>query len=217
MFDIKTFKDYFEFFECLDYENNGNFKKYKKEYFENKYVSKLSEYSNSIKKEVYIERYLDCYVINVNILENNIKIEYIVNIENCDIKNKLSIMNNTEYDNCYNAFKSFNNMFRIFLEYCNRDIDKILNERLKTLEVKLLEDKYKLKNINYNKTKDCILLNMDSFSLIIYNIRNNIFMNVPILYEIIKDSDNVNNYDIDSVLKIINIVRINLLFQFNLN
>jgi len=37
-------------------------------------------------------------------------------------------------------------MFRIFLEYCNRDIDKILNERLKTLEVKLLEDKY---NISY--------------------------------------------------------------------
>lgn len=53
MFDIKTFKNYFEFFEHLDYED-GNFKKHKKEYFENKYVKELSEYSNSIEKELYI-------------------------------------------------------------------------------------------------------------------------------------------------------------------
>ena len=216
MFDIRTFKNYFEFFEHLDYED-GNFKKHKKEYFENKYVNELSEYSNSIEKEVYIERYFDCYIVNVTILENNIKIEYTINIENCDIKNKLSIMDNTEYDNCYNAFKSFDNMFKIFLKDCNRDIYKVLDERIKTLEVRLLEDKYKLKNIKYNSTKDCIFICIDCFSLIIYNIKNNILMNVPILYEIIKKSGNVNNYDIDNVLKIINIIRINLLFQFNLN
>lgn len=150
-------------------------------------------------------------------MKDNIKIEYTINIENCDIKNKLSITDNTEYDNCYNAFKSFDNMFKIFLKDCNRDIYKVLDERIDMLEVRLLEDKYSLKTIKYNNIKDCILLNMDSFSLIIYNIKNNIHMNVPILYEIIKKSGNVNNYDIDNVLKIINIIRINLLFQFNLN
>lgn len=216
MFDIRTFKNYFDFFEHLDYEDE-NFKKHKKEYFENNYVNELSEYSNSIEKEVYIERYFDCYIVNVNILKDNIKIEYTINIENCDIKNKLSIRDNIEYDNCYNAFKSFDNMFKIFLKDCNRDIYKVLDERIDMLEVRLLEDKYSLKTIEYNNIKDCILLNMDSFSLIIYNIKNNIHMNVPILYEIIKKSGNVNNYDIDSVSKIINIVRVNLLFQFNLN
>ena len=135
MFDIRTFKNYFDFFEHLDYEDES-FKKHKKEYFENKYVNELSEYSNSIEKEVYIERYFDCYIVNVNILKDNIKIEYTINIENCDIKNKLSITDNTEYDNCYNAFKSFDNMFKIFLKDCNRDIYKVLDERIDMLEEK---------------------------------------------------------------------------------
>ena len=204
------------FFEHLDYEDES-FKKHKKEYFENKYVNELSGYSNSIEKEVYIERYFDYYIVNVNILKDNIKIEYTINIKNCDIKNKLSIMDNIEYDNCYNAFKSFDNMFKIFLKYCDRDINEVLKERINMLEVYLLEDKYKFKNIYYDDVKDCILLNMDNFSLIIYNIKNNILMNVPILYEIIKKKGNVNNYDIDNVSKIINIIRINLLYQFNLN
>lgn len=150
-------------------------------------------------------------------MKDNIKIEYTVNIEKCDIKNKLSIMDNTEYDNCYNAFKSFDNMFKIFLKYCNRDINEVLKERINTLEVRLLEDKYKFKNIYYDDVKDCILLNMDSFSLIIYNIRNNILINVPITYEVVKNYSKVNNYDIDNILKIILIIRVNLLFQFNLN
>lgn len=216
MFDIKTFKNYFNFFEHLDYEDE-NFKKYKKEYFENKYVKELSEYSNSIEKELYVDRYLNCYIVNINILKDNIKIEYTINIENCDIKNKLSIMNNTEYDNCYNAFKSFDSMFKIFLNFCNRDISEVLKERINILEVKLLEDKYKFKNIYYDIEKDCILLNMDDFSLIIYNIKNNILINLSITYEIVKKYSKVNNYDIDNILNIINIIRINLLFQFNLN
>lgn len=173
MFDIINFQKELSVFHCM-FDSNNDFQKSKNDFNENEFVKIFSDAHgydalNDIKITYCSNK--NIFEINVSVLEENIRIEYLINLTTDEIQSNVSLFKWEEYNasdrftKCYNAYKNLDSMIMIFIESNIKTRDKVANTFIEKLETNLLSDNIKFEKLSYNDLSDALFINIKDFQI----------------------------------------------------
>lgn len=173
MFDIINFQKELSVFHCM-FDSNNDFQKSKNDFNENEFVKNFSDaYGYDALNDIKITycSNKNIFEINVSVLEENIRIEYLINLTTDEIQSNVSLFKWEEYNasdrftKCYNAYKNLDSMIMIFIESNIKTLDKVANTFIEKLETNLLSDNIKFEKLSYNDLSDALFINIKDFQI----------------------------------------------------
>lgn len=210
MFDIINFKNELKIFRYM-FDSDNDFQKSKNDFIKNEFVKSFSDsYLHDALDDIKITYYSknNVFEINVSALDENIKIEYLVNLTTDEIKSNVRLfkgeyVDSDEFSKCYNAYENLDSMITIFIQSNIKNVDSVVNTFIEKLnnDLLLLSNNIKFDNIYYNDLNDMLFIKTETFEIQVLNFTD--FIKGENLYYDINSKNKVNNQTVNLVNSIV--------------
>lgn len=207
MFDIINFQSELNIFHYMC-DSDIDFQKAKQAFLKNKFVKSFSEsYVHDALDDIKITSYSNnnIFEINVEALDKNIRIEYLVNLSTDEIKSNIRLFkgeyaDSDKFNECYNAYENLDSMITIFIQSNIKNKDLVVNTFIEKLS-KNLSNSIKFENISYNDLNDMLFIKTENFEIEVLNFTD--FIKGENLYYNINSDNKVNNQTVNLVNSIV--------------
>lgn len=207
MFDIINFQSELNIFRYM-FDSDIDFQKSKNDFIKNEFVKSFSDsYLHDALDDIKMTYYSknNVFEINVSALDENIKIEYLVNLTTDEIKSNVRLfkgeyVDSDEFSKCYNAYKNLDSMITIFIQSNIKNVDSVVNTFIEKLS-KNLSNSVKFENISYNDLNDMLFIKTENFEIEVLNFTD--FIKGENLYYDINSKNKVNNQTVNLVNSIV--------------
>ena len=207
MFDVINFQNELNIFHYM-FDSDIDFQKSKHAFLKNKFVKSFSEsYVHDALDDIKIISYYNnnIFKINVEALDKNIRIEYLVNLTTDEIKSNVRLFkgdysDSDEFSKCYNAYENLNSMIMIFIQSNIKNVDSVVNTFIEKLS-KNLSNIIKFENISYNDLNDMLFIKTENFEIEVLNFTD--FIKGENLYYNINSNNKVDNQTINLINSIV--------------
>lgn len=210
MFDIINFQSELNIFRYM-FDSDIDFQKSKNDFIKNEFVKSFSDsYLHDALDDIKMTYYSknNVFEINVSALDENIKIEYLVNLTTDEIKSNVRLFkgeytNSDKFSKCYNAYENLNSMIIIFIQSNVKNVDSVVNTFIEKLNNDLLlrSNNIKFDNIYYNDLNDMLFIKTETFEIQVLNFTD--FIKGENLYYDINSDNKVNNQTVNLVNSIV--------------
>ena len=207
MFDIINFQSELNIFRYM-FDSDIDFQKSKNDFIKNEFVKSFSDsYLHDALDDIKITYYSNknIFEINVAALDENIKIEYLVNLTTDEIKSNVRLfkgeyVDSDDFSKCYNAYENLDSMITIFIQSNIKNVDSVVNTFIEKLS-KNLSNSIKFENISYNDLNDMLFIKTETFEIQVLNFTD--FIKGENLYYDINSKNKVNNQTVNLVNSIV--------------
>ena len=207
MFDIINFQSELNIFHYM-FDSDIDFQKAKQAFLKNKFVKSFSEsYVHDALDDIKITCHSNnnIFEINIEALDKNIRIEYLVNLSTDEIKSNVRLfkgeyVDSDKFNECYNAYENLNSMIMIFIQSNIKNVDSVVNTFIEKLS-KNLSNSIKFENISYNDLNDILFIKTENFEIQVLNFTD--FIKGENLYYDINSKNKVNNQTVNIINSIV--------------
>lgn len=207
MFDIINFQSELNIFRYM-FDSDIDFQKSKNDFIKNEFVKSFSDsYLHDALDDIKITYYSNknVFEINVSALDENIRIEYLVNLTTDTIESNVRLFkgeyaDSDEFSKCYNAYENLDSMITIFIQSNIKNVDSVVNTFIEKLS-KNLSNSIKFENISYNDLNDMLFIKNENFEIEVLNFTD--FIKGENLYYNINSDNKVNNQTVNLVNSIV--------------